>query len=499
MKLAHKLTLALTLGISAVMVGNTYFRVQREIALFEDDQASDQRTMGRDLQAAAQAAWQTEGEEPARRLIEQANVYTSELGIHWVWLDALGGGALRPTLSADQLHTLAEGREITLVWQDESGTERRYTYVPMSIVGARAAAIELSEVPSPPRSFIRTSMVQNALETLVIVTLCGLIAMGLGSWFVGQPMHALCEKARRVGTGDFSGRLDLHQRDEIGELAAEIDVTCDRLAEANRRVAAETEARIATLEQLRHADRLKTVGQLASGVAHELGTPLNVISGRANLIAGGDLAADEVAKSARVVVEQAERMAATIRQLLDFSRRRGPRFRVGDLHRIAGQALEMLSSLAEKRGVTVRLDDRPEPMLVHVDENQVLQALTNLILNGIQAMPRGGRLTVGLARRRLRPPPDHGGSEETYVCITVEDEGEGIAPDAIPHLFEPFFTTKGVGEGTGLGLSVAYGIVREHGGWIDVESAVGTGSRFSVFLRPAESPPAHAQANEDVA
>ena len=110
------------------------------------------------------------------------------------------------------------------------------------------------------------------------------------------------------------------------------------------------------------------------------------------------------------------------------------------------------------------------------------QVLTNLVVNAIQAMPAGGTVLVDIARARTRPPAEHGGAEGEYLCVRVRDQGEGIAAEHLPHVFEPFFTTKDVGEGTGLGLAVAYGIVREHGGFIDVESKLGEGSDFSVYL-----------------
>ena len=130
-------------------------------------------------------------------------------------------------------------------------------------------------------------------------------------------------------------------------------------------------------------------------------------------------------------------------------------------------------------------NDQPVP--ARVDQNQMQQALTNIVVNGIQAMPNGGRLRVGIGRQLARPPSGHPGPEGEYLCVSFEDEGEGIPADDLPHLFEPFFTTKKVGEGTGLGLALAHDIVRDHGGWIDVESEIGKGSRFSVLLPPAEA------------
>jgi two-component system, NtrC family, sensor kinase len=124
--------------------------------------------------------------------------------------------------------------------------------------------------------------------------------------------------------------------------------------------------------------------------------------------------------------------------------------------------------------------DRPCPALI--DADQIRQVLANLILNGIQAMPGGGNLVVRIDQRRTRPPADHGGPEAVYACVEVEDEGIGIAPEDLPRVFDPFYSTKEIGEGTGLGLWVSYRIVREHGGWIEVESAPARGSRFRVYL-----------------
>jgi signal transduction histidine kinase len=324
-----------------------------------------------------------------------------------------------------------------------------------------------------------------ALATLAIALVSGLIAILLGTRFVGRPLKQVRDKARRLGAGDFAGRLDLRQHDEIGELAEEMNVLGDRLADATRRLAEEHEAKIDALEQLRHTDRLATVGQLASGIAHELGTPLSVVSARAAMMASDAAAEGESKANARVIVEQAGRMTDIIRQLLDFARRRGAQMTVTDLRRIVERTLDLLSTVARTRHVTLALEAPAEPMLARIDQGQIQQALTNVILNGIQAMPRGGRLTISVGVQRARPPAERGGVESEYLCVTVADEGDGIPAESLPRIFEPFYTTKDVGEGTGLGLSVAYGIVTEHGGWIEVESTPGAGSRFRILLPPA--------------
>jgi signal transduction histidine kinase len=497
-KLVLKLTLALVLGIAVVMAGYAGWEVTREGGLFEAELAKDQRVMARALRPAVEAAWRSGGQERARALVAQADEAERGVRIRLVDLDAPRGRPDSPGIPEDRLGPALAGTETILVGSDEEGGERRFTYEPVSVSGGGPrAALELSESLAAERGYIWHSELQTVITMIVILAVCGLIAIVVGLGMVGRPIRRLSDQLRRVGGGDFSVRLGLRQRDELGVLGNEIDAMCDRLAEANRRVLAESDAKIAALEQLRHADRLKTVGQLASGVAHELGTPLNVIGARAKMIVSGEVAGDSVVANARIIAEQSARMTTIIRQLLDFSRRRGPRLATTRLDRLAAGTLAMLSTLIAKRRVTPVLDAATGPLEVLADEHQLQQALTNLVLNAIQAMPQGGKLHVAVRRVDARPPADHGGPPGQYLALLVEDEGTGIPPESLPHVFEPFYTTKAVGEGTGLGLSVAYGIVHDHGGWIDVESEPGRGSRFTIFLRPA--PPVAATERESAA
>ena len=489
MKLARKLTIGLVVGITLVMAGNALLQVRREGTLFDLDSRHDQHAVARVLHAAVKAVWKTDGESAARHLIADANRDNPDLTMRWVSLDPGTSSADAPIVPRAQLGSLLGGHEIVMTTSVPSGDDRRVTYAPLMVDGQQRGAIEISESLRPERGFSHTTELQVLVTTIVMVALCATIALGLGFWFVGRPMQALYQKARRVGEGDFSGPLDIRQHDEIADLAMELNAMCDRLEDANRQLATATEARIAALEQLRHADRLKTVGQLASGVAHELGTPLNVVSGRAKMIVRGMVDGDGVQDSARIIVEQAARITTIIRQLLDFSRRRGPSLGPGDLRPLANRTVELLAALARKRGVSIAVEAPEEAVIAQIDPGQIQQVLANLVVNGVQAMPSGGRLTLRLGRRQAIPPPDVDGPAGEYVTVIVEDEGVGIGPEHLPRIFEPFFTTKDVGDGTGLGLSVAYGIVREHGGWIDVESRTGAGSRFTCFLRAASEEP----------
>jgi signal transduction histidine kinase len=298
-------------------------------------------------------------------------------------------------------------------------------------------------------------------------------------------VRALVEQARRIGAGELGTRLDLSQHDEIAELGREMNAMSSKLSDANARLVAETAARVHALEQLRHADRLVTVGKLASGIAHELGTPLNVVSGRAKMISQSPASDEPMRNNARIVMEQSERMAQIIRQLLDFARAGKPNKASVDLRHLVASTLSLLRPIAEKRRVTLQLETAEPVSDVIVDAAQLQQVVTNLVVNAVQATPESGVVEIGL-HTSLRPQRDSAPGPEkparAYVCITVTDRGIGMSAETLERIFEPFFTTKDVGEGTGLGLAVAYGIVQEHGGFITVESKLAAGSRFEVYL-----------------
>jgi signal transduction histidine kinase len=221
---------------------------------------------------------------------------------------------------------------------------------------------------------------------------------------------------------------------------------------------------------------------LAAGIAHELGAPLYVISGYADMIAGRSLSPDKAAESAQTIRVQSERIANTVRRILDFARQRPGQRTLVDLRQLARQTLDLMAPLAEKQKVKLILVDGDEAALVRADVEQIQQVVLNLITNAVQAMPRGGDVKVAIGPAPTPPPAGQADAGGQHVCLSVLDEGEGISAENLNRIFEPFFTTKGPGQGTGLGLAIAEGIVREHGGWIAVASTPGKGSRFCVCL-----------------
>ncbi|HET9992781.1 MAG TPA: ATP-binding protein [Kofleriaceae bacterium] len=251
-------------------------------------------------------------------------------------------------------------------------------------------------------------------------------------------------------------------------------VTIAILRALRRHVEREQLGRRAAVEQLRHADRLQVIGTLSAGVAHELGTPLNVISGAAEMIGDASASRVRIGELSALILRQTEQITSIIRQLLDFGRRGGPSTQEIDLDRAVTLTAEMLRAAARKRNVAIELDQMLGDRGVHANARELEQVVSNLMLNGIQAMPGGGTLRVS-TRAEAR-------ADGEWAAIVVQDQGEGIRPEHLPYIFDPFFTTKGIGEGTGLGLSVSYGIVSDWGGKIEVDSRPGHGAQFAVLL-----------------
>lgn len=313
-------------------------------------------------------------------------------------------------------------------------------------------------------------------------TLLYMVPIGFGVWFGPRrsgAFLAVVATACSLATDILASRRGEHAMpmstmvwNAVGELGTFL-LLCWLLAALQRRVAREEQERRLAVEQLRHADRLNTIGKLAAGIAHELGTPLNVLSGRAELIVAGRVVGEQAVASAQVVVDQAERMAVIIRQLLDFGRRspdRRENRRSADLRTLLDEAASLLRPMAEKRGVHIVVPEASQSVMARVNAGEIQQVATNLMMNAVQAMGGGGTVTAEVQ------------AGVGTVGFRVRDEGCGIPPEHLAHVFDPFFTTKDVGEGTGLGLSVTYGIVNDHGGRIDVESDPGKGSVFTVTL-----------------
>jgi signal transduction histidine kinase len=316
---------------------------------------------------------------------------------------------------------------------------------------------------------------------VTIVQLAYLAPVVLASWFAGtQPglgvaiLAGICAAISQI-----DGEKDWMVIANAIGCGGVFIVVAQLAARLHHYVAREQLQRHVAVEQLRHAERLTAIGVLAAGVAHELGTPLNVIAGTAELLDIDPGNSDAVRRGSATIVRQTQKLSAIIQHLLAFGRRGSGTREVVDLDRVATSATELLEATARKRKAKIEHEVAAEPVRVRAADAQVEQVISNLVLNAIQAMPRGGIVRV---RTCVEMREDVDRTPRAFGSVVVEDEGMGIAPADLSRIFDPFFTTKGVGEGTGLGLSVSYGIVQDHGGSIEVDSREGYGTRFTVLL-----------------
>ena len=315
------------------------------------------------------------------------------------------------------------------------------------------------------RSALHTSMLVAIVFLCVVVASLAFVA-GFMTRAVLTPLARFVSYTARIGAGDYSPiRPARKYRDEFSDLAIAVN-----------RMLHELKLR---QEQLLQAGKMAAVGTLTSGIAHELNNPLNNIALTTETLidAFSDYPDEEKVRMLRQLYTQVERASSTVRNLLDFTRTDKPVFTTVSIGDVLESTLRLVSNELNLAGVEARVDVPPGLPKVTGNPRNLQQVFLNLFLNGIQAMPQGGKLTVCANVQ-----------EQDVLRVDVSDTGVGIPPENLGKVFDPFFTTKEPGQGTGLGLSVSYGIVEKHKGRITVESKVGEGTTFSIFL-PLKSEP----------
>lgn len=305
--------------------------------------------------------------------------------------------------------------------------------------------------------------------------------------FLGVPIFRGAEVAGLLAVANRASGYTGAEWHALQDMSHAIGVLFDNYKESLRRAALEADR--ATLEaQFRQAQKMEVLGQLAGGIAHDFNNMLMILSGSAELL-DRSIQRDALA---RVYVDQIQhtvvKAAAITRQLLAFSRKQVLNKCAMDLHAVIQESSTMLPTLL---GPDVCLDiaaDAQNPW-IHCDPQQIEQVIVNLAINARDAMAKGGRLSISTRNSALPPVSAStvSGLPKDWVVLEISDTGHGMDQKTLAHIFEPFFTTKLAGKGTGLGLATVYGIVRQSGGYIDVESALDEGTRFLLYF-PATSP-----------
>jgi two-component system NtrC family sensor kinase len=348
---------------------------------------------------------------------------------------------------------------------------------------------------------IRSSAMRIAEFSLAFVLLAATCVGVLVHRLVYLPLRDLETGARRLASGNLDEAIPVRSTDEFGQVAGSFNIMTTALRESQlqlREAASTLEQKVKerTL-QLRAAEaeaaqreKLAAVGLLASGVAHEINNPLTGVLTFSHLLRQKMPDGSAEAEDMDLVIRETKRCASIIRRLLDFARRKTPEMKFTDLNAMIQDVVRFIDRAAHLHDTAIEIDLDPGLPCVWVDEDQMKQVVMNMLVNAQHATERGGSITVRSRLCSAPEGPERGAEPADMVEISIIDTGCGIPEQDLQRIFDPFFTSKGVGKGTGLGLSVSHGIVEAHGGTIKVESTVGKGSAFRVYLPIAASPQA---------
>jgi two-component system cell cycle sensor histidine kinase/response regulator CckA len=343
---------------------------------------------------------------------------------------------------------------------------------------AAAPSVSLSVLKSLDKATLFLAQLNHVLLGLGLLSvIAGSSLVFLISHTFTRPLANLVEGVRALGRGDFNYPL----ADRAGDEVAEVTGAFNRMRASLQKTQTEQKQ---LEERLRQAHKMEAVGRLAGGVAHDFNNLLTIIRGHGDLLLDRIGGVDSNRHSVEQIQKAAGRAVSMTRQLLAFSRMQVLQPRVLDLNAIVADMGKMLPRLiGEHIEYTFQPAEKLSP--VKADPGQIEQVILNLVVNSRDAMPNGGKITVRTLNIELndseaskRPPMTSG----SYALLTVSDTGHGMDEETRTHIFEPFFTTKEVGKGTGLGLATVYGVVKQSGGYIWVESAIGKGTTFEIYL-----------------
>jgi signal transduction histidine kinase len=491
MKLWLRLVLLLMLPLLLVSAVYGVFRVRQEAAARVDDERGRADGMARTIQIAVENALAVRNREHSELvgLLDDLTSGQREIdGIRIFDRDAellAASTAVTPRL-APSPEAVAGAIDVgtgTVLERHDRGRTLWVYVLPVRYVGAATArrtapvrrALEIAFVSPDTEAMGRQAVRDVLLRVGAFTAVLALLIAAVLQRQVLKPLAGLAQSIRAVGEGRRGPPLAVKRRDELGELADAFNRMTDRLEEARQRLVDEGEYALDLERQLRRAETLAVAGKLASGIAHEVGTPLNIISGRAEIVLASLPPDHSAREDLERIIHQIDRVSNIVRSLLDSVRLGKLEIQRVPIEFLIGRLLPLLDHLVRKRGISVSTALPEDLRDVAGDPGRLQQVFLNLLMNAVEATPPDGQITI-----KAWPSLVDGRSG---VSVEIADTGEGIPSDALEEIFEPFFTTKPTGEGTGLGLAISRDIVRDHGGAIVAESIPGRpGATFTVWL-----------------
>jgi signal transduction histidine kinase len=485
LKLSTKLTFFLSLTIVLVLAGYGYFHILSRLDILVRKMKVEVRSTGRMLKVSLEKISLTREMKHVQDLIDAVEDYDRTLGVivyhqekNFAFRSRSIKEGIEPYLDMIKRSTREDLHQEEFGVYDQSPVfsyafpikdGRRQNIGGVCILQHTSFMEE--EIKAAKRSvFIILFVLVGGTVTPILL---------MARRWISKPISKLKEGINELARGNLHSQINLRGKDELSELAQAFNQMATDLNEARKKVIQESENKLELERSLRHSERLATVGQLASGLAHEIGTPLNIILGRAELVKRGLDNQEGGQKNLDIIIQQTERITKIIQQLLGFVRKKKPEKKRLILPVLLETTLDFLGHQIQKQRVRAVKDIKEDLPSTMGDPDQLQQVFLNLILNAIQSMPDGGELRISVDCEWISKGGLEDGSRE-YTVVSIKDTGIGMGKEVLQNIFNPFFTTKDTG--TGLGLMVSQGIVQDHEGWIEAESEVEKGSLFKVFL-----------------
>ncbi|HET9597012.1 MAG TPA: ATP-binding protein [Anaeromyxobacteraceae bacterium] len=489
MRISTKLAVGLTLASAAILGAYGVQQQREEDEGLRNNAKHDLKLLATSVQVAVKNALRDRQMADVTEILDELELKDSELDV--IVFDGSGrvtaaspGSSHSVPLVAPMVQEVAVTSSPIVRLEGVRGLSHAVAVLPLAAEdGSSPGVVAVVR----PLDGLRREMVATATTTAISIAVAFaglmLVAWGLVHLYVRRPLRGLLGAIGAVRSGDLSAAVEEGREDELGQVAAQFNAMMRELDRAHRTVLAESEARQRLEAGLARVDKLATLGQLSAGLAHEIGSPLQIVNGRARALLTREGVPPDVRRTAQIVVEQSDRITRIVEQLLGFARKKSPKVADTDVVAAVRAIVELLQADARRRAIQLDVEVEPGIPLIRADAEQLQQVAMNLLTNALRATPRGGRIRVGVGLGTLAGASSGPGAA---VCLTVEDTGCGIPPEIRGRIFEPFFTTWQDGGGTGLGLPVVKSIVTEHGGTVSL-SDEGTGTRFTVRL-PVRDP-----------
>jgi len=491
MHISTKLTLSLILIGLFVFIGYGFYHLsteQRDLAKVVRQQT---KLLGKGLQIAVENAMRDKQLADITELLKGLEQIEPELKVRIydaqgnVFPDAFGNSYASDF--QERLHKALMDDTDDQFFYPETNPEYITLLLPLqSSQGQRLGVLVFVRTLHEMRRDLEVTRRNLVISTITFILFAAPLCTVICLIYIGWPLQRLADGMAQIRDGNFSPLPLISHQDEIGLLLKAFNAMAAELAKARQKLKEEAQARSHIQAALQEADKLITIGQLSAGLAHEIGSPLQILKGRGEHLMLCADQPEEVIRHARILVSQTERITRIVQQLLEFTRRRRPYFARIDIREPINAVLNLLEYEAHKKQIELSHNITENVPLIVADGDGIQQIILNLITNALSATRTGGHIFVAVKPCRLCLRPPYGGTVDA-VQLTVSDDGEGMSSQILAHLFDPFFTTRHEQGGVGLGLAVARSIVTAHQGNIDAESVLGLGSTLTVIL-PVEKP-----------